>query len=288
MGKYSKKSKFIKKRNNNKDYIIKEKSSPKSKIISIKKRNKKRIVQKNKVAKSSKAQKFKNIPLKPKNEINKCKRIKLKSLRSLFIQPTKDIKTMDINELKEFAHKFDINPDINYQLLSHLKRCETEIYNKYISKYKYTLNFKDALKLNCFEKRYILNTLDEYNKNMKNYQLKEGIIDSIEKITSFSRLKLFNLLFFLQSQEIIEMKVEELEKYILSFSIKETLAFKIPNNYGNLELKYYSLLTIIINLLFQKIEGDNNSQFEQDLNSVFDKEIYFDFKYQAKPTKQMR
>ena len=74
---------------------------------------------------------------------------------------------MNIKDLKEFAHKFDINADINYLLLLHLQKKEPKEFNKYIQKYKYTLHFKDAIKLKCFNNDYIMNTFNEYNNNVK-------------------------------------------------------------------------------------------------------------------------
>jgi len=50
-------------------------------------------------------------------EVYKCKKIKLKALKHFYMEPQKDISKMNINELKTFAHYFDLNPKVNYQLL---------------------------------------------------------------------------------------------------------------------------------------------------------------------------
>ena len=129
----------------------------KSTIKSTKTKRKKTETPKNKRTKSTK---FMNFP-----EIKKAKKIKLKPLKYLFIQPNKDIKTMSINELKEFVDKFDINPEANYQLLSYLQKNEAIEYNKYILKYRYTLHFENALSLNCFDINNIINVLNEYRND---------------------------------------------------------------------------------------------------------------------------
>ena len=214
---------------------------------------------------------------------NQDKKIKLKPLRDLFIQPNKNIKDMNINELKEFAHKFDINADINYNVLFHLQKNEPEEFNKYIQKYRYSLNFNDALLLNCFDKNYILNTLNEYNNNMNTYQLESAKVDSINNIHSFSKLKIFNLLFFLLKKDINKLKIEDLEKKILFYSVPETLIFKIPNKYGNIELQYYTYLIILADLLLREINGNKDSKLgAEDYTSSLNKGIFFNFKTQEK------
>ena len=50
-------------------------------------------------------------------EVYKCKKIKLKALKYFYMEPQKDINKMNINELKTFAHYFDLNPKVNYKLL---------------------------------------------------------------------------------------------------------------------------------------------------------------------------
>ena len=52
------------------------------------------------------------------------------------IKLEKDVKNMKIDEIKEFASNFDINPKINFQLLNYLKKNSPSEYNKYINKYK--------------------------------------------------------------------------------------------------------------------------------------------------------
>ena len=257
---------------------------------------------KNKKSSSKSVEKFteenqkiskKNIPKLPKKKIiahvpekkEKAKRIKkykLKSLSLLNIKPTKKINNMDINELKKFAHKFDINPEINYALLSYLKKSEPANYNKYISKYRYTLNFKDAWTLKCFENQTIIEMLKEYHDNIDYFKIGVPKIHSPEKINSFSRIKLFNLLFFLLKRENIQMKLIDIEKKLLSYSIEHSLVFKSPNKFGNDELKYYTYLVILVNLLIPVKKGDNNPNLEKDFTSSLNKEIYFDFKCQEK------
>ena len=233
-----------------------------------------KLIYKNKIAKNN-----------PKK--NKEKRIKLGPLKNLYIKPSKDISKMDLNDLKKFAHKFDINPDINYQLLLKLKEKEIEEYMKYIPKYRYTLHFKDALSLNCFEEKDISITLKEYNKNLINHKLSSAVIKSKDDINSLSKLKLFNFLFFLIPKDFMETKENDIIQKILFYSIQQTLIFKIPNKYGSLELKYYSYLLILVNIFLQFFKIDNNSQNESDFTSLPNKDIiYFNFQYNEKQQEQ--
>ena len=211
------------------------------------------------------------------NENKKLKKFKLRALETFNIKLTKDIKKMSINEVKQFAHKFDLNPAINFRVLSDLKKNNPQEYKRYIVKYKYTLDFKDALSLDCFDKDELNKILKEYNDNIKIYELKMAKINSIKNISLFSRIKLFNLLFFLQSKEVIKMNYEQIEEAILSYSIPESLVFKIPNKFGNNELLYYSYLLILVNLLIPEKIKDSNIQISQDLTSSLNKEVYFNF-----------
>ena len=211
------------------------------------------------------------------NENKKLKKFKLRALETFNIKLTKDIKKMSINEVKQFAHKFDLNPAINFRVLSDLKKNNPQEYKRYIVKYKYTLDFKDALSLDCFDKDELNKILKEYNDNIKIYELKMAKINSIKNVSLFSRIKLFNLLFFLQSKEVIKMKYEQIEEAILSYSIPETLVFKTPNKFGNNELLYYSYLLILVNLLIPEKIKDSNIQISQDLTSSLNKEVYFNF-----------
>ena len=211
------------------------------------------------------------------NENKKLKKFKLRALETFNIKLTKDIKKMSINEVKQFAHKFDLNPAINFRVLSDLKKNNPQEYKRYIVKYKYTLDFKDALSLDCFDKDELNKILKEYNDNIKIYELKMAKINSIKNVSLFSRIKLFNLLFFLQSKEVIKMNYEQIEEAILSYSIPESLVFKIPNKFGNNELLYYSYLLILVNLLIPEKIKDSNIQISQDLTSSLNKEVYFNF-----------
>ena len=118
------------------------------------------------------------------------KRFKLKPLK---------INKMTLDELKQFAHKNDLIPEVNFKLLLYLKKNEYNIYRKYIEKYKYTLNFQDALTLECFENSHIIKMIKEYNSNIKIHGLKGKIISSVKDIVYFSKIQIFNLLIELQS-----------------------------------------------------------------------------------------
>ena len=79
---------------------------------------------------------------------------------------------MNIDELQEFAHEFDINPDINFKLLLYLQKNKNAEYRRYIEKYKYTLKFNYTLKLKCLGNKYIDSMRIEFNKNVEYGMLK--------------------------------------------------------------------------------------------------------------------
>ena len=264
---------------------IKKSKSLKNKDIKNNPTNKKdeKLPSQRKIARLQKKQKQKDKTFINNPIINKEKRIKLKALKYFNIQPNKNANEMNINELKIFAHKFDINPEINYRLLFFLKKNEPEEYTKYVPKYKYTLDFKKALYLNCFENKDIENTIEEYNKHLVNYKLKSEVINSINDIHSFSRLKLFNFFFFFLENDFTNMKESDVLQNILSHSIPLTLIFKIPNKYGNIELQYYTYLIILADLLLREINGNKDSKLgAEDYTSSLNKGIFFNFKTQEK------
>ena len=271
MVKGNKKSKSHKKKDFKNNLLEINENLPSQRKIS---RSQRKQIQKNKT--------FINNPI-----IYKEKKIKLKALKYLNIQPKKNENEMNINELKTFAHKFDINPKINYYLLLELKKNEPDTYLKYFPKYKYTLDFQDALCLNCFENEDIENTLKEYNKHLDNYKLKSAAIKSINDIHSLSRLKLFNFLFFFLENDFSTMKENDILQKIISHSIPITLIFKIPNKYGNIELKFYTYIKVFANIFLQFFNIENNSKYEKDFISLSSKDnIYFDFQKNEKPQKE--
>ena len=104
----------------------------------------------------------------PKTYISKKEIIKknvLIPLKKMNIKPKKDIKKMTIEEIKEFVSEFDLNPEANYIILDYLKKTSINDFNKYIEKYKYTLNFKDAFLLKSFTSDEVKQILEEFNKN---------------------------------------------------------------------------------------------------------------------------
>ena len=208
-------------------------------------------------------------------EICKFKKIKLKALKYLYMEPQKDINKMDINELKTFAHYFDLNPKVNYKVLSYLKKTKNKDYNIYINKYKYTLDFIDAIDLECISKDELKSTFDEFNKYINYFNLNVKPIYSSNEINSFAKIKVFNILLFLISNESIFKELEEIEPKILSHSISQSLIFKVPNRFGNFELKYYFYLVMIVNILLPEKFGD---EYEKDLSSSPKKKnIFFEF-----------
>ena len=193
------------------------------------------------------------------------------------------IQHLDLQELKVFSSKFDLNPLINFRLLYLLKNSQNgkdqEDYNKYINKYRYTLNYEDAKKLKCFndsEKNYI----DEFILNLKNNKNINKLKSDL-KISSLSKTKLFDLLFY-----IINIKKEiDIDDYIEpckiikskieSYSNEANLIFKVPNNFGNTELQYYVFITLFINYFLRNIKPallncfPNNNEIKEPVKDIF-------------------
>ena len=186
------------------------------------------------------------------------------------------IKKSSLNELKIIASNFDINPKVNFKLLSSLKKESKSEYNKYIDKYKYTLDYNDAKKLKCFSNNEsdIINDLNDNSE----YKIKE--------IKSLSKIKLFSFLFYINNLKLNSIYIEEdpykdiLEKIkekIVSYSSEKNLIFKIPNNYGNYELQYYSYLNLFVDYFFDKLEPKHiskNKESDELLLFDWDKKTY--------------
>jgi hypothetical protein len=137
-----------------------------------------------------------------------------------------------------------------------LKDKNRKEYNTFIQKYKFTLDYNDAVELKCFEQKEINEIKNEFSENMKKYNLNKNNINT-NNIKSLSKLKLFNMLFFLLNEENIDL--EYIYTKILSYSNPITLIFKIPNRFGNEELLFYTYLTFFVDLITFEIRK-NESQ----------------------------
>ena len=224
----------------------------------------------------------------PKVSTSKKKIIKNKKilipLNKLNIKPKKDIDKMSIEELKEFVSEFDLNPKANYLLLKYLKNKSPQEFNKYMPKYKNTLDFQDALKLYCFLKGDIEPILKEFNNKFKN-----NAINKITDIVSLSKLKLFNFLsYLLELQVSIKMNIQKIKNDISNYTNPETLIFKVPNRFGNMELQYYTYLTYFINYFtseIKNIQNNNNMIIDNNTNDFTSssyEQIYFDWNNKIK------
>ena len=193
-------------------------------------------------------------------------------------------------DLKKAASTFDVNPAVNYKLLSLLKQKEKSTYDKFITKYKYTLDYRDAKSLNCLnedENKIILESKRYFNEDIK-------------EINSLSKMKLFNLLFRLFDFKITDEPyfkcATEIKDVLNSYAINETLIFKILNNYGNYELQYYTYLRLFVIYFLNLLEPifkqnkenkdsniietkeDNTIEIEEDNTiEIEEEDIFFDW-----------
>ena len=210
--------------------------------------------------------------------VKKKKLIPLEKIKLDKVYTDSDIQTMPINKLKKLASEFDLNPKINFKLLEYLLKNEKDEYDKYIKKYKYTLEYKDAKELNCFNSEFVKKMeqlyINNLSKSNNNYIDKSGI-ESLSKIT------LFNLIFYyININDLTDLK--KIERDIKEYSLDVFLIFKAPNKFGNVELKFYTLLRLYVELVLSiilKLNNEANNDLKYgDINSKDSEEnVYFDW-----------
>ena len=246
------------------------------KVKELNKTKKSKRVKRNQKKELKKIIKLKKV----KNEKRKFKEKKIvvsfKKLNTIIDEET--IKNSSFEDLKIISSNFDINPIVNFKLLSILKQKSKDEYNKYISKYKYTLNYKDAKKLKCFS-----NDEKDIIKELKsNYK------DKIPEINSLSKIKLFSFLFYINNLECnfshtennyYKNITEKIKEKIISFSSEKDLNFKIPNNYGNYELQYYTYLNLFVNYFSEKLDQKRKNNENIDIKEIINEsnELFFDW-----------
>ena len=246
------------------------------KVKELNKTKKSKRVKRNQKKELKKIIKLKKV----KNEKRKFKEKKIvvsfKRLNTIIDEET--IKNSSFEDLKIISSNFDINPIVNFKLLSILKQKSKEEYNKYISKYKYTLNYKDAKKLKCFS--------NDEKDILK--ELKSNYKDKIPKINSLSKIKLFSFLFYINNLECnfshtennyYKNITEKIKEKIISFSSEKDLNFKIPNNYGNYELQYYTYLNLFVNYFSEKLDQKRKNKESIDIKEKNNElnELFFDW-----------
>ena len=246
------------------------------KVKELNKTKKSKRVKRNQKKELKKIIKLKKV----KNEKRKFKEKKIvvsfKRLNTIIDEET--IKNSSYEDLKIISSNFDINPIVNFKLLSILKQKSKEEYNKYISKYKYTLNYKDAKKLKCFS--------NDEKDILK--ELKSNYKDKIPEINSLSKIKLFSFLFYINNLECnfshtennyYKNITEKIKEKIISFSSEKDLNFKIPNNYGNYELQYYTYLNLFVNYFSEKLDQKRKNNENIDIKEIINEsnELFFDW-----------
>ena len=121
--------------------------------------------------------------------------------------------------------------------------------------------------------------IEEYNKNNK---------ENIKEIKILSKYKLFNFLYYIinlkrktKHFEVSDYQnsLDEIKEKIMLYSSHVDLIFKIPNNYGNFELQYYTYLELFIDYFSKKLDpkNDDNNDSSFDLDNDAIKQIYFDW-----------
>ena len=177
-----------------------------------------------------------------------------------------DLLKNTLNLSKVAFHKIfyfsDINAKANFLYLKFLKENDNEKFGKYNDKYKYTLEYKDAKFLNFFQ-----NEEEQEIAKLLEYRQKNKIEGRIKMINSLAKLKLINFLYQLNDYYKIGKKETDFKNLLFEYKIKELLKFKLPNNYGNDELKFYTYLQLFFYLFFFEDEdSEENSAYKDNAN----------------------
>lgn len=182
----------------------------------------------------------------------------------------------DVIYLKNFVSIFDLNPFINNLIFQKIPE-----YHVYLDKYKYTLFYKDAKALGCFqevdEKELINNVNEKIKKCIIGFPFSFEDI-KINKIESLSKIKLMDFFLYLL---IIKPELEDYQdiiEYINSLKLKIDLVFKTPIDLGYHELKYYFYYEIFIELfLFNSKEESKKKKGPKIKRNIFKSKdlVYF-------------
>jgi len=178
-------------------------------------------------------------------------------LKKIEIDFKKDIQN-DENSIKNYLSVFDLNPDANYLALVKIK----EYKDKYLYKYKYTLNYKDAKKLGCFQEVNETNLINSINQKL-DFLLFQG--KRIESIEILSKAKLIDFFLYLILLKISEDNFENIMKEINSLRLGIDLIFKAPIYLGNDELKYYFLYEKFVEYFSDTEEKENKSKQKNNI-----------------------
>ena len=165
------------------------------------------------------------------------------------------------NEFLKIFSLSDINPEVNFLYFKFLMKNDVAKYNKYINKYKYTLNYKDAKSLGCFKGE------EEEITKLENFYKKSKINSTIKEINSLSKIKIINFLYQLNDYYKEGKKKKDFKNLLLVYKIKESLKFKLPNNYGNYELQLFTFLKLFLYLFnFEDEDAKDNITENEDDN----------------------
>ena len=178
-------------------------------------------------------------------------------------------KNIDINEesLKRYVSYFDLNPKINFQVFQLI-----DSYNKYLKKYKYTLDYDDAKKLGCFKDVDENDLIKSINNEISNLNIKDK---SITRIGSLSKSKLIKFLFYLLNLDLTRENFENIINEIKLYKLECFLIFKTPIYLGNNELKYYFYYELFVEFFLYNSESENKSSKRNFISNSIDSFITF-------------
>ena len=158
-----------------------------------------------------------------------------------------------------------------------LKENGSDLYEKLIPIYKYTLSLENALKLEIVDEKLITKEISLFNNNMKALKKENKLLRA--NIKSLSKIKFFNLILELIAYQetsvgyIFRKTINESlpSKIKSNYNIKEGLLFKSPISLGDIELQYYGLIFLYYSYLYEEDIGTNMT--EQNENSFNKSEV---------------
>jgi len=200
------------------------------------------------------------------NELRKniVKKKAVFSLKDLKINLDKN-KINDNEYIIKYTSNFDLDSQMNFEFFKNKNNLE------FLKKYKYSLNYSDAKKLNCFEANEDRDLIIQLEEKLKNFKI-EHKIDHFY----FAKYKLIDLLLYLFSIDYYRIgnKIDEVKNKIRLYKPNCSLIFKSPINFGNIELKYYFYL----NLFCEYFLVDENIKENQHEKLIFFHNIDIDHK----------
>ena len=170
----------------------------------------------------------------------------------------------NLNEFHKIFKLSDLEPDVNYLYLSIIKEIDGNKFNKYICKYLYTLNYKEAKKIDI----NLMTREEKEIKKLKEFRLDNGINEEIKPIDSLSKIMLINFIYQINDYYKNEKEINDFINLFSEYKIDIYLKYRLPNFCGSEELIFYTYLQLFIDIFYFE---DEEMQIEVDESKDIDK-----------------